>query len=263
MRVIDLHAHILPGVDDGPPTIEEARRAGARGGRGGHARDRRRRRTSATCSACDPRVFSAPAGRGARTRSSRAGVELELLLGRRARAVAARRARRRRRCAGRPRRRPLRARRVSVLAGRRRARARWCTTLQQRGFGASCLPTRSARRRSSATPERLAGSSTRGALAQVTAGSLPAASARSPDGAASAMLQQGLVHVLASDAHDAIDRPPGMAAGLRAAGRRAGHRRAGRVDDRRRCRRRSSPATSFRRGRRCRAARGAARTAQT
>ena len=47
-------------------------------------------------------------------------------------------------------------------------------------------------------------------------------------------LREGLVHVLASDAHDAIDRPPGMAAGLAAAEHEpAGHRRPGRVAHRR------------------------------
>jgi protein-tyrosine phosphatase len=52
----------------------------------------------------------------------------------------------------------------------------------------------------------------RGALAQVTTGSLSGDFGEPVRRAATAMLQQGLVHVLASDAHDAVYRPPDLRA---------------------------------------------------
>jgi protein-tyrosine phosphatase len=52
----------------------------------------------------------------------------------------------------------------------------------------------------------------RGALAQITTGSLAGGFGDVPRRAALAMLQQGLVHVLASDAHDAYRRGPDLRA---------------------------------------------------
>ena len=49
---------------------------------------------------------------------------------------------------------------------------------------------------------------------QVTAGSLVGQFGETARRFASTLLREGLVHVLASDAHDAIDRPPGLTAGL-------------------------------------------------
>jgi protein-tyrosine phosphatase len=68
-------------------------------------------------------------------------------------------------------------------------------------------------------PERLARLVEHGALAQVTAGSLAGDFGQTARRFAIQALREGLVHVLASDAHDAIDRPPGMAAGLSSAER--------------------------------------------
>jgi protein-tyrosine phosphatase len=68
-------------------------------------------------------------------------------------------------------------------------------------------------------PERLARLVDRGALVQVTAGSLTGQFGQTARRFSVSALQDGLVHVLASDAHDATDRPPGMTAGLVAAER--------------------------------------------
>ena len=59
-------------------------------------------------------------------------------------------------------------------------------------------------------PGRLASLVERGALAQVTTGSLTGGFGDIPRRAAEAMLQQGLVHVLASDAHDPVHRGPDL-----------------------------------------------------
>jgi protein-tyrosine phosphatase len=52
-----------------------------------------------------------------------------------------------------------------------------------------------------------------GAVAQVTAGSLAGDFGRGARRAAEEMIDQGLAHLVASDAHDAARRPPRMAAG--------------------------------------------------
>jgi protein-tyrosine phosphatase len=57
-------------------------------------------------------------------------------------------------------------------------------------------------------PERLAALVRLGALAQVTAGALAGGFGGTAQRAARTMLERGLVHVLASDAHDAVHRPP-------------------------------------------------------
>ena len=54
----------------------------------------------------------------------------------------------------------------------------------------------------------------RGALAQVTTGSFRGAFGQTAQRAAETMLAMGVVHVLASDAHDAAHRPPVLAAPL-------------------------------------------------
>lgn len=61
-------------------------------------------------------------------------------------------------------------------------------------------------------PERLRPYVDAGMLCQVTAGSLTGAFGRSVQRAARQMVDTGLAHVLASDAHDAERRPPGLAA---------------------------------------------------
>lgn len=57
-----------------------------------------------------------------------------------------------------------------------------------------------------------------GAATQVTAASFAGAFGRTVRDCAERMLEAGLVHSVASDAHDALRRPPGIAAPLEAAG---------------------------------------------
>jgi protein-tyrosine phosphatase len=59
-------------------------------------------------------------------------------------------------------------------------------------------------------PERLARLISGGALAQVTAGAFGGDFGAAARAAALTMLDRGLVHVLASDAHDAVRRPPDL-----------------------------------------------------
>jgi protein-tyrosine phosphatase len=66
-------------------------------------------------------------------------------------------------------------------------------------------------------PERLARLVDGGALVQLTAGSLTGQFGSTARRFSVRALQDGLVHVLASDAHDPFDRPPGLTAGLAAA----------------------------------------------
>lgn len=68
-------------------------------------------------------------------------------------------------------------------------------------------------------PDRLADLVRAGALAQVTSGSLAGRFGRAVQDAALHMLAEGLVHDIASDAHDAQVRPPDLRAGLEAAER--------------------------------------------
>jgi protein-tyrosine phosphatase len=206
--MIDLHAHILPGLDDGPPTVEAAlemaRVAVAAG-----------TKAIATTSHVGYHYTLGPAdiarARAALTeRLAAAGIELELLAGGE---IA-------------PERLPeldddaLRAVALGggpyvlfecpfapVGAGMEMMAA----DLQRRGFGVLL-----------AHPERspsfqrdlglLTALVERGALAQITTGSLAGGFGEIPRRAALGMLQQGLVHVLSSDAHDAHRRGPDLRA---------------------------------------------------
>lgn len=67
-------------------------------------------------------------------------------------------------------------------------------------------------------PERLRPYVDAGMLCQVTAGSLTGEFGRTVQRAARQMVDHGLAHVLASDAHDALRRPPGMAEAAAALG---------------------------------------------
>lgn len=67
-------------------------------------------------------------------------------------------------------------------------------------------------------PKLLAALVRGGATAQVTAGSLSGQFGRTVQKVASGMVDDGLVHVIASDAHDAVRRPPGLAGPLHEAG---------------------------------------------
>ena len=68
-------------------------------------------------------------------------------------------------------------------------------------------------------PERLAALVAGGALAQVTAGSLAGRFGSTVQNAAFQMLEEGLVHDLCSDSHDAVRRSPDLQEGLEAAER--------------------------------------------
>lgn len=57
-----------------------------------------------------------------------------------------------------------------------------------------------------------------GATAQITAGSLSGQFGKTVQKLAAGMVAEGLVHVIASDAHDAVRRPPGLAGPLDEAG---------------------------------------------
>ena len=65
-------------------------------------------------------------------------------------------------------------------------------------------------------PPRLAELVERGVLVQITATSMTGAFGSTVRRFTSALLLEGLVHVVASDAHDAVRRPPGQAAGFAA-----------------------------------------------
>lgn len=67
-------------------------------------------------------------------------------------------------------------------------------------------------------PEALRALVREGAATQVTAGSFAGSFGRTVRDYAEAMLEAGLVHSVASDAHDTVRRPPGIAAPLAAAG---------------------------------------------
>jgi protein-tyrosine phosphatase len=208
--MIDLHAHILPGLDDGPPSVEEAiamaRAASAAG-----------TRALATTTHVDHRWAVSPADLAAArealaARLKESGVELELLAGGE---IA-----------------PARladlddeALRGFSLGGGPYVLLEcplsqgdagldhMVADLQRRGFGVLLgHPERSPALQRD--PRRLAALTALGALGQVTTGSLAGAFGQVVQRAATAMLEQGLVHVLSSDAHDAVRRPPD----LRAAG---------------------------------------------
>jgi protein-tyrosine phosphatase len=74
------------------------------------------------------------------------------------------------------------------------------------------------------TVERLAHA---GVWMQITAGSLTGGFGRQPRYWAERMLDEGLVHILATDAHDAVRRPPMLGKGRDAAAKRVGAAEAG------------------------------------
>jgi len=207
--MIDLHAHILPGLDDGPPSVEDAiamaRVASAAG-----------TRAIATTAHIDNRFGLSPADLAAArdalaARLADEGIGIELLAGGE---IA-----------------PARLADLDdeTLRGLTLGGGPYVllecplspgdsgldlmvADLQRRGFGVLLgHPERS--------PAlirdlgRLAALTSRGALAQVTTGSLAGAFGQTVQRAATAMLEQGLVHVLASDAHDAVRRSPDLRAG--------------------------------------------------
>jgi protein-tyrosine phosphatase len=202
--VIDLHAHILPGIDDGPPTteaaLELARTAEAAGTRA----------IATTCHvgymmSVDPQEIV----HGRETLAARLayeGIDLELLAGGE---IAHDRL-------------PdlsegeLRA----LTLGGGRYLLLECpfapigdgleplvADLHDRGYGVLLAhPERSASFQRE--PGLLAALIDMGALAQVTVGSLTGHFGGVPRRTAEAMVRHRLVHVLASDAHDAVNRAP-------------------------------------------------------
>lgn len=206
-RVIDLHAHILPGLDDGPATeadaVAMARVAVAAG-------TRAMATTSHINHGFGLRAAELEAVREAlAARLAAEDIGLELLQGGE---IA-------------PDRLPdlpddeLRA----LTLGRGPFLLLECpfspaggldlmvADLQRRGFGVLLAhPERSPSFQRD--PELLAGLVERGALAQVTTGSLTGDFGDTARRTAHAMLERGLVHVLASDAHDRTGRPPTLRA---------------------------------------------------
>jgi len=204
--VIDLHSHILPGLDDGPTSVEEslemARVAMASGTRAIAA-------TSHVNTGYGIAIEDLEAGREAlATRFAAEGIELELLAGGEIG--------------------PSRLPELDDEALRRIAlgggpyvllecpfspvgsgMGPMVDDLRRRGFEVLLAhPERSPSFQRE--PQRLEGLIERGALAQVTSGSLAGAFGGVAQSAAEAMLHKGLVHVLASDAHDPAHRSPDL-----------------------------------------------------
>ena len=206
MPVIDLHSHILPGLDDGPESVEDslalARVATAAG-----------TRALATTSHVDVTFGLQPADLAAARTAlaaalAEAGIELELLAGGE---VA-----------------PARLPELDDEMLRALALGGGSTVLLECPFtpvGASMeLMVADLRRRDFgvllAHPERsptfqhdlarLERLVELGAHAQVTAGALAGDFGGTPRDAAARMLRRGLVHVLASDAHGATHRAPDL-----------------------------------------------------
>jgi protein-tyrosine phosphatase len=204
--MIDLHAHILPGIDDGPPTVEAALEMARTAVAAGTT-------AIATTSHVGYHFDVAPediarARAALAERLATASIELDLLAGGE---IA-------------PDRLPdldddaLRSLALGggsyvlfecpfapVGAGMEMMAA----DLQRRGFGVLLAhPERSPSFQRDLT--LLAALVERGALAQITTGSLAGGFGQIPQRAALAMLQQGLVHVLATDAHDARVRGPDL-----------------------------------------------------
>lgn len=207
--MIDLHTHILPGLDDGPVTEDGAvamARAGVAAGT----------QAMATTSHVN-HGFGLSPGRIAAARAAlgerleREGVALELLQGGE---IA-------------PDRLPALSEddlRALTLGGGRYLLLEcpfspavgldlMVADLQRRGYDVLLAhPERSPTFMRS--PDRLAELVERGALAQVTAGSLTGGFGETVRRAAHAMLERGLVHVIASDAHDERHRPPDLSRAL-------------------------------------------------
>ncbi len=95
------------------------------------------------------------------------------------------------------------------------------TDLEMRGFRAVLAHPERARA-VQLSPDRLRDLVGRGALAQVTAGALLGDFGRMAQQVAGTLLRNGLVHFLASDAHGAVSRVPGLTQGLEEAARITG-----------------------------------------
>lgn len=216
--MVDLHAHLLPGIDDGPATMRDAldmARAAVEAG--------------TRVMACTPHVLEAPrdvveameAGLPRlRDGLARAGVPLEVVAGGEVAIPMAERMD------------DDLLRRASLGGGG------WLLVempfrgwplglgdllfdLEVRGFRVLLAHPERAESVQLA-PDRLREAVGRGALLQVTACSLTGDNGPRAQRTAERLLDQGVVHVLASDAHSAGWRPPGLADGLVAAAQRLG-----------------------------------------
>ncbi len=212
--MIDLHCHLLPGIDDGPPTVEAAvalARAAERAGT----------RTMVATPHVSWRYQNESTDRAAlieRLQGSlqAAGVELEVRAGA-----------------------EVAATRVAEIEPDAIARLTlgdgpWLLleppfTPMATGFDAIAYelmrqghqiviahPERCAGLQRE--PEMLAGLVRSGALTSITAGSLVGRFGEPVRRFAMRLLEEGLVHNVASDAHDESQRPPGMAAEIERAG---------------------------------------------
>lgn len=213
--MIDLHCHVLPGIDDGPDTDEQAlalARAAARlGTRVLVATPHRSRRWPT-----EPEAVIAGAERLAGLLET-AGIELELVIGAEIEIEEAGR---------------LDDRTLSALAlgdgghlllesphepaGDRLERT--VSELLARGHGIVLAhPERSPVFQD--RPGRLRELVGGGALCSITAGALEGHFGPASQWFGLELLRDGLVHSVASDAHAAVGRPPGLQAGLNAAAR--------------------------------------------
>ena len=202
--MIDLHAHILPGIDDGPATTEAALEMARTAARAGT-------RAIATTCHVGYHMDVAPEQivHGRETLAARLayeGIDLELLPGGE---IAHDRL-------------PDlsdEVLRTLTLGGGNHVLLECpfapvgdgleplVDDLQARGFEVLLAhPERSASFQQD--PDLLASLVERGALAQVTVGALTGHFGRVPHRAAEMMVREGLVHVLASDAHDSVHRAP-------------------------------------------------------
>jgi protein-tyrosine phosphatase len=208
--VIDLHAHVLPGLDDGPPTLdaalEQARAAVDRGTRTiaatshvdhvfGLGADRLHTELEALASALEAHEIPLELRQGGEIALARLPELDDAFL-----------------------------RRVALGGGpwllveapfcpRAEALERLVADLHDRGHRVLLAhPERCAALQRD--PSRLARLVESGALAQVTAGSLLGDWGEPVRRFATELVREGLVQVAASDTHDAVNRPPGPGATL-------------------------------------------------
>ncbi len=223
--MIDLHTHILPGVDDGVETddeaVEFARCAVADGVRvivatphcrdGFHLNDRRS-------------VLDGVAR--LRERLDREGVGVEDRAGGRGAPVPGPRG------AGAGRARPdargQRSHAAARAVAERSTRSSWRTSCSSCVWPGStpCSPIRSGSASSRTTWPRYERVVRLGAYGQITTGSILGTFGRTARDFSTELLRKGLVHVVASDAHNVRGRPPTLTAAVAAAERLVGGRRA-------------------------------------
>lgn len=217
--MIDTHLHILPGVDDGPETLEQSLALAAALVQEGahtaiatpHYNDEFPQRSAAEIRA---RVQSLQ-----QTLNS-AGVPLRVLPGHEALIKP-----------GLPD--DIRAGRLSTLNGSRYLLLElWNTSwlpeterviFELRAMGVTPILAHPERYRVfQKEPQRLEALLAQGVLTQITAGSLVGMQGRTAQRTAETLLKKGLVHCIASDAHGLHKRPPAIREGVRQAARIVG-----------------------------------------